>query len=320
MKIHKYINEKRYFRHMKIGKLKLQNNLILAPMHGANCNAFRLQCKKHGAGLVFTSMIHPDSIFQEKNRIDIIKEEKPVAAQLVGKDPQKMSDAAKILEEKADIIDINLGCPDRKELANKSGAFLIKHPEQFVKMISKVVSSVNCPVTAKIRIGWDENSINAVEVSKSLEDLGVDAITVHGRTRKQGYTGKADWKVIKEVKEKIDIPVIGNGDVWNYQNYTAMLEKTKVDFVMIGRAAIGNPTVFEDCLQGKETSKTLQNANKLFSEFLGYYKKYSPRDIFSEIRQHAMWFVKGVKGSANLKNELIKTKSVEEIIAVLEIS
>ena len=302
---------------LKIGKIKLKNNLILAPMLGVNCNAFRLQCEQHGAGLVTTAMIHPDSLFNQKNKLDIIKQERPVAAQIVGKDPEEMAKAAHILEEKAGIIDINLGCPDTDVLNQKAGAFMIKHPDKMVKMVSKVINSVNCAVTAKIRIGWNVKSINAVEVAKMLEDLGIDAIAVHGRTRKQGYTGKADWEVIKQVKDSVGIPIIGNGDVFKPEDCQSMLQKTDVDFVMIGRGAVGNPLIFENCLRfskaRKPIKKNLEVANNLFLEFLNYYKKYSVRDSFTEIRQHAMWFLKGIKNSTFLRNKLLRMQTVNEI-------
>lgn len=306
----------------KIGSVKIENNIMLAPMHGVNCNAFRLLCKDYGSALSTTPMIHPDSLFHQKDRLDIIKEEKPVSVQIVGKDPEKMSKAASVIEEHADLIDINLGCPDKDILSQYAGSFLIKHPEQFVKMVSKVVSSVNIPVTAKIRIGWDKSCINAVEVSRSLEDLGVAAITVHGRTRKQAYSGKADWDMIKQVKDSIDIPVIGNGDVWQASDYKNMLEKAGVDFVMIGRAAIGNPLLFRNCINimgGKELIRKDENiASELFNKFYDYYVKYSPRDSFSEVRQHAMWFFKGTKNSAVIKNRISMSKDVDEIKKIIK--
>lgn len=308
---------------LKIGKIRLKNNLILAPMLGVSCNSFRLLCKKYGAGLITIPMIHPDSLFHQEDKLDIINEERPVSVQIVGRDVVKMSKAAMMLEQKADIIDINLGCPDKEILEQKAGAFLIKHPEQIGKMVSKVINSVNCPVTAKIRIGWDNKSINAVEVAKKLEDLGIGAITVHGRTRKQVYSGNANFNVIKEVKEKVNVPVIGNGDVFKPENYKKMLEKTKVDFVMIGRGAIGDPLIFQNCLNyannKKIIKKDLKQAYKLFLEFLDYYKKYSPRDSISEIRQHAMWFVKGLKYGSFLRNKISRMDNIEDIKKVLKI-
>ncbi len=306
----------------KIGNVKLENNLILAPLLGVNCNAFRMLCKNHGAGLVTTAMVHPDSLFNEKDKLDVIDAERPVAIQLVGKDADDMAKAAQMVEDKADIIDINLGCPDLKVLANHAGAFLIKHPEQMKKMVSKVISSVNCPVTAKMRIGWDDKSINAVEVAKILEDLGVDAIAVHGRTRKQAYTGKANWKVIRQVKESVNVPVIGNGDVFQPQDYKKMMDRTGVDFVMVGRGAMGNPQLFENCLRDVKgeslVRKDLKYTYDLLLEFLDYYEKYSIRDNFSERRQHAMWLLKGIKDGAALKNNVSKTKTIEEMKSVLE--
>jgi len=307
---------------MKIGKINLKNNLILAPMLGVNCNSFRLQCKEHGAGLVTTAMMHPDSLLNQESKLDIIKQERPVAVQIVGRNPEDMARAASMLEKEADIIDINLGCPDKDVLGKQAGAFLIKHLDQMEKMVSKVIGSVNCTVTAKIRIGWDNKSINAVETAKLLEDLGIDAITVHGRTRKQGYTGNADWKVIKQVKESVEVPVIGNGDVFEPKDYASIVQKTNVDFVMIGRGAIGNPLVFDNCLRyskGKGiVEKDFEVAYKLFLEFLDYYEKYSTRKSFTEIRQHAMWFLKGVKKSSLLKNKITRTKTIEDIKKVFQ--
>jgi tRNA-dihydrouridine synthase B len=233
-----------------------------------------------------------------------------------------MAKAAQIVEPHADIIDINLGCPDQKVLANKAGAFLIKHPEQMKKMVSKVISAVNKPVTAKIRIGWDDKSINAVEVSKILEDVGVDAIAIHGRTRKQGYTGKANWKIIKEVKEKVNIPVIANGDVFQPRDYQRIIDRTNADFVMIGRGSIGNPQLFENCIRYIKNKplieKDVKLAYELFTEFVGYYEKYCPRDNFSEIRQHAMWLLKGIDKGAELKNKVSRTKNIEEIKEIIQ--
>ena len=302
---------------LKIGNVKLENNLMLAPLHGVNCNAFRLLCKNHGAGLVYTSMIHDETLVRGKWKCDVVDTERPVSIQLVGKDPALMAESAQIIEEKADIIDINLGCPDQDVLAKQAGVFLVKHPKQMEKMVSKVVSSVNKTVTAKIRIGWDNKSINAVEVSKILEDCGVSAIGVHGRTRKQMYTGKADWDTIKRVKDAVNVPVIGNGDIFKAEDYTRMIEKTGVDFVMIGRGAMGNPQLFENITrlkEGKELiEKDLKVSYELFLEFLSYYEKYSTKNIFSEIRQHAMWLAKGVQNGAALRNKLIKALDVDSL-------
>lgn len=307
---------------LKIGSVKLENNLILAPLFGVNCTAFRLLCKKHGAGLVFTPMIHPESLLSEGYKIDLIKEERPVVAQIVGKDPEKMSKAAKILQEYADIIDINLGCPDQKVLANQCGAFFSKHPEQMVKMVKAVVDSVSCPVTAKIRTGWDEKTINAVEVAKKLESLGVAAISVHGRTRKQGYSGTANLDIIRQVKDAVKIPVIANGDVFKPKDYINILKKTNCDFVMVGRGSIGDPQIFENCINHLNKKPIIQKTPKfayeLFVEFLEYYEKYMQRYNFSEIRQHAMWFARGLKGASKLKNQLSRAKSVEEIQKILK--
>jgi len=304
----------------KIGSVRIKNNLILSPMHGVSCNAFRLLCKNHGAGLIATSMIHPESLFVEKDKAEIVDIEHPIIAQIVGKDPVDMVKAAQILEEKADIIDINLGCPDKNVLFHEAGAFLVKHPEKMIKTVSPVVSSVNCPVTAKIRMGWDESSINAVEVCKKLEDCGVEAVSIHGRTREQGYRGEANWDIIRQVKEKVNIKVIANGDVFHPEQYLKIQEATNADFVMIARGAIGNPQIFENCIRYSEgkplIEKDIEYSKKLLIEFLDLYKKYSTRNVFSEIRCHAMWLVKGVDDSHELKVKISKCKSIDEVYGV----
>ncbi|TAL47029.1 tRNA dihydrouridine synthase DusB [archaeon] len=306
----------------RIGKVRLKNNLMLAPMHGVNCVAFRMLCKKHGAGLVGTGMLHSDSIVIDKAKMDVIKQERPLSIQIVGKDPSKMADAARMLEHRADIIDINFGCPDYKILEQKSGAFLMKHPEQIKRIASKVVGAVNCPVTAKIRIGWNDKTINAIEVSKMLEDAGVSAISIHGRTKKQAYTGKANWEMIRKTKEKVNIPIIGNGDIFTPKDYKNMLEQTGVDFVMIGRGAMGNPHLFENCTRLIKGEKLIEKTPKLtyslFKEFLRYYTNHSPHFTFSEIRKHAIWLAKGLDDGNKIKDRLMKTTSLEELKTVMK--
>ncbi|MBD3163676.1 tRNA dihydrouridine synthase DusB [Candidatus Woesearchaeota archaeon] len=305
---------------LKIGNIRLNKSLILAPLHGVNCNAFRLLCKSHGAGLVYTSMIHDETILGKEKPLDVIEEERPIAVQLVGKD--NIAEAASLIEDKADIIDINLGCPDKEVLTKKAGSFLIKHPDQMEKAVSKVVSAVNRPVTAKIRIGWDNKSINAIEVSKILENNNITAIAVHARTAKQGYTGKADWNIIRQVKRAVNIPVIGNGDVFRPKDYQPIIDKTDADAVMIGRGSIGNPQIFENIIRIKQDKPIIRKDSSLayqyFREFLSYYKKYSPRNIFSEIRQHAMWLVKGIKNGKEIKNSLSECRDINGLKEIFE--
>lgn len=312
----------------KIGDVKLSSRLVLAPMAAVNCTAFRILCKEYGAGLVYTQMIDADNIAaQEKgileNQIGFSEQEHPIAAQIVGSNADNLVRAAKIVEKYADIIDINLGCPDADILGKKAGAYLVKHPNMITRLVRPVIESTHKPVTAKIRSGWDEKSINTVEVAKILEDAGCKAIAVHARTRKQKYTGKADWNIIKEVKENVSIPVIGNGDVFKPGSAKAMIEQTKCDFVMIGRAAIGNPFIFSRTNylleRGKNCSEpSLADIKKAFNRFVELYKKCQKRQKMTEVRQHAMWFVKGLSNAGKLRHILMAKSSIEDICNVLK--
>ncbi len=313
---------------MKIGKLKLDSKLVLAPMAAVNCAAFRLLCKESGAGLITTAMIpiHQLVEAQEKiiERICFLKREKPIGVQLVGSDSKIAEKATKIIEQYADIIDVNLGCPEKEVLATKSGSFFIKHPEQIHKIITPIISNTNKQVTAKIRIGWDEKSINTLKTVKILEDLGVNAVAIHARTTKQKYSGKADWEEIKKAKEKSNIPIIGNGDVFKPGSAKAMLEQTNCDFVMVGRGAIGNPMIFKRTnyllKEGKNLPETTDSEKRdCFMRFLDYYKKYENLRSFPELKQQAMWFTKGMKKSRELRQKLMKVRTVDDILNLYSI-
>lgn len=313
-----------------IGKVRIENQLVLAPMAAVSCPAFRLLCRQHGAGLIYSSMIHCNSLVNRYNSdkercfetlIDFEEKEHPLAAQIVGSDPKYIGEAAKILSGYADIIDINFGCPDKDILANKAGAFLVKHPEQMDKILNSILDNTNLPVTAKIRTGWDEKSINALEVSKKLEDFGLSAVAIHGRTRKQGYSGKADWDIIKQVKEKISIPVIGNGDIFRPGSAKAMLEQTDCDFVMIGRASIGNPFIFSRTLyllkHGTNCPEpSREDVKKSFFDFVKLYENQKKQKL-SELRDHAMWFVKGLEKARSMKQKIMKAKDKEILLKLM---
>lgn len=309
--------------HTKIGNVKIKNKAFLAPMLGVNCRAFRVLCRRYGAGMVYTAMVNVESIAEKKHDliedyVDISDEERPVAVQIVGHDTDKIKESVDIIQGYADIVDLNFGCCDPAVLANKSGAFLIKHPEQLSKVINAAADACNLkPLTAKIRIGWDNKSINAVETARIIEDAGASAIAVHARTRKQKYSGKADWDVIKQVKDSVNIPVIGNGDIFSPELAKRMIDKTRCDFVMVGRPAIGKPFIFRqiDLFLKGERYKDYdlpEQRYHLFNEFLKEYYNQK-RQKFSEIRQHAMWFTKGMKGSKKAKNEIMGMSSVDEI-------
>ncbi|MBW3021947.1 tRNA dihydrouridine synthase DusB [Candidatus Woesearchaeota archaeon] len=307
---------------MKIGKIKLKNPFILAPLDGVNCAAFRLLCKEQGASLVYSQMLHADGVVAAKESfieryIDVVEKERPIALQLVGSKASSMEKATEILNEHADIIDINLGCSMPNMLALKAGAYFIKHPEQIQRIVKPVIENTNKPVTAKIRIGWNSQSLNHVKVSKLLEDLGIAAIAVHGRTKQQAFTGKANWISIKQVKENVNIPVIGNGDIFKPEDARSMLEKTGCDAVMIGRAAIGNPFIFKQCVEyfskGKYNLTKSKEVYEVFIKFLSYYNRYQKRNRFPEIRQHAMWFSKYIGKAKSMRVKLMNAKTEQEV-------
>ncbi len=305
-----------------VGSVKLESPLILAPMAGVNCAAFRLLCRDEGAGMVSTPMLvanqltaNPEKIIE---RTCFLDKERPISVQLLGSDKRLMAEAAGLIEERADVIDINLGCPEKDALALKAGAFFVKHPEQIEKAVSPVLSATNRPVTAKIRTGWDEGSVKTLEIVRILEDLGVSAIAIHARTKKQKYSGKADWSEIRKAKENASVPVIGNGDIFAPGNAKSMLESTGCDAVMIGRGAIGNPFIFRRAKHLLEKGRNIPEPEageriRAFLRMLDYYEMHEKGRAFTEIRQHAMWFTKGLKGARQMRQKLMRAESADEI-------
>ena len=313
---------------LQIGNVKLENDLILGPMAGVTDLPFRLLCKEQGAGLLCMEMVSAKGImYNNKNTkflLTIDERERPVSLQLFGSDADIISEQAKRIEELPfDILDINMGCPVPKIVNNGDGSALMKNPLLAGEIIEKTARAIQKPVTVKIRKGFDEEHINAVEMAHIAQASGAAAIAVHGRTREQYYSGKADWEIIRKVKEAVKIPVIGNGDVWTPQDAIDMRKQTGCDGVMIGRGAQGNPWIFKQILHYEQTGELLEKPSpqevtemilrhaKMQMEFKGEYIG------MREIRKHAAWYTAGYKNSAKLRGKINETETYEELKELL---
>lgn len=302
-------------KNMKINNFQSQGNVFLAPMAGVTDLPFRVMCKKHGVAMVYTEMINSKALcfhdVNTKKMLEVHEEEGDVAVQIFGNDPDYMGEAAAILDSlnRFKVMDINMGCPAPKIVKNKEGSALMRDPETASKIIKAVKNNTKLPVTVKIRKGWDENNINAVEFAKMIEDSGADLVTIHGRTREQYYAGNADWDIIKKVKESVKIPVIGNGDVFSVEDGIKILEYTGVDGVMIGRGAQGNPFIFsqiqdyENKGEYKEITPKMKIEACLEHIDLAIRFKGEEKGV-KEMRKHIGWYLKGIYGSARVKEEI----------------
>ncbi len=311
----------------KIKDLEIKNQIILAPMAGVSNSPFRILARKYGAGLVFAEMVSDKGLLHlnEKtlNLLYMTDYEKPMAQQIFGSDLKTMVDAAIYIDQNSncDVIDINMGCPVPKVAVKaQAGASLMKNPDKIYDIVKEIVSKVSKPVTVKIRSGWDFNSINACEVAKKIEAAGASAITVHARTRSQGYSGKADLDVIKRVKESVKIPVIGNGDVIDGPSAKYMLEYTGCDAVMIGRAALGNPWIFREIesflKDGTIIEKPTYDEIKemMILHFTALVELKGEHVACLEMRSHGPWYLKGIPHSSSLRGQLSHINHKDEFI------
>lgn len=315
----------------QIGNVKVNNRVVLAPMAGISNSAYRTIIKEMGCGLIYAEMVSDKAItYRSKKTIDMLymnENERPIAQQIFGSDVESFVNAAKFIYEymKPDIIDINMGCPVPKvAVRSQAGSALLKAPDKVYEIVKNVVDSVPVPVTVKIRSGWDSDSINAVEIAKVCEKAGASAIAVHPRTRSQGYSGHADWNVIKEVKNSVNIPVIGNGDIKTCYDAKRMIDETNCDFIMIGRGVLGNPWLIKECvdyLEKEITPKAVPDEDKIamIKKHLNYLKETKDeKRALLEMRSHTAWYLKGIKGSSKLKNNINKVKSIDEFILLLD--
>lgn len=314
---------------LTIGNVTLENNVILAPMAGVTDLPFRLLCKEQGCGLVCTEMVSAKAILY-KNRntnalLEVKDEERPVSVQLFGSDPAILSQIAHQIEDGPfDIIDLNMGCPVPKVVNNQEGSALMKNPKLVEEILSSMVKAVKKPVTVKFRKGFDENHVNAVEIAKIAESCGVAAVAVHGRTREQFYSGKADWDIIRKVKEAVKIPVIGNGDIFTPEDAKAMIDQTGCDGLMVARGAKGNPWIFSRINHYLDTGELLPPPS--LEEIKNMIIRHGELQMqikgevigMREMRKHMAWYTSGLPHSAAVRNEINQVETLDGLKKLMD--
>ena len=317
-------------KHLKIGNVELENRYILGPMAGVTDLPFRLLCREQGAGLLCMEMVSAKAILYNnrntKALLEIHPDEKPVSLQLFGSDPEIMSEMAKRIEERPfDILDINMGCPVPKVVKNGEGSALMKNPKLVYEIVSSMVKAIEKPVTVKIRKGFDDDHVNAVEIAKIIEEAGGAAVAVHGRTREQYYSGKADWDIIRQVKEAVSIPVIGNGDVTSPEKADELVRYTGCDGVMIARGAQGNPWIFSQMCAWEETGEVPPRPDKdevreMMLKHARLQLQYKGEYVgIREMRKHVAWYTKGIPNAARLRERINQVESYEELENLLTV-
>lgn len=315
----------------KIGNVEIKNKIVFAPMAGVSNISFRKIIKEMGAGLIYSEMVsNMGIIYNSKKTIELLKinnEERPISIQIFGSDTESFINAAKYVEEnfKPDIIDINMGCPVPKvAVKSQAGSALLKNPEKIYEIVKNVVDNIKTPVTVKIRLGWDKNNINCIEIAKLIEKAGASAIALHARTRADGYSGKADWKYIKQVKENVSVPVIGNGDVTSPEEAIKMLKETNCDAVMIGRATLGNPWIIKKCVEKLENDIDIPDPSytERIDMILKHYnllkENTNEKTALLEIKTHALWYLKYIPNSKEIKRQISVVKTEKEFLEILK--